>query len=254
MKSMKNVKISVNMFDDTKLKIIDTKPERDLIHYIWFRMVALAGKVNRDGELYLSKNIPFTPETLAIEFNRGTYQINTALDTLIELEMVEIVDGDVYKVKNFSKHQNGNKNSGNINNIKPDMTNGKYEDSIEAHKSHSNRDNECHNIAENEDVKADESEIIQSDSKEITNSADDKSINPFQNRAINDSRVINSDINKDNKKNKVKLKAKEKKKRKINNKIECIDVDESDYDGELITFHDGEVNIAGGKVVNHWDF
>ena len=33
MKSMKNVKISVNMFDDTKLKIIDTKPERDLIHY-----------------------------------------------------------------------------------------------------------------------------------------------------------------------------------------------------------------------------
>ena len=39
-------------------------------------------------------------------------------------------------------------------------------------------------------------------SKEITNSADDKSINPFQNRAINDSRVINSDINKDNKKKK----------------------------------------------------
>ena len=94
------------MYEDTKSKIIDMKPERDLIHYIWTRLLTLAGKVNLAGELYLSKNIPYTVETLAIEFNREANQIKLALDVFMELEMLELTDGNVYRVKNFAKHQN----------------------------------------------------------------------------------------------------------------------------------------------------
>jgi len=106
MRERKVVKFRVDMYDDTKFKIIDMKPERDLIHYIWTRLVTLAGKVNLEGDLYMSKNIPYTIETLAIEFNRGEEQIKLALDVFIELEMLEITDGSVYRVKNFAKHQN----------------------------------------------------------------------------------------------------------------------------------------------------
>jgi len=106
MRERKYVKFRVDMHDDTKFKIIDMKPERDLIHYIWTRFVTLAGKVNLEGELYISKNIPYTIETVAIEFNRGTYQVKLALDVLIELEMIEITEDNIYKVKNFAKHQN----------------------------------------------------------------------------------------------------------------------------------------------------
>jgi len=106
MRERKYVKFRVDMYDDTKFKIIDMKPERDLIHYVWTRIVTLAGKVNSEGDLYLSKNIPYTIETLAIEFNRGEEQIKLALDVFIELEMLEITDGSVYRVKNFAKHQN----------------------------------------------------------------------------------------------------------------------------------------------------
>ena len=106
MRERKVVKFRVDMFEDTKFKIIDRKPERDLIHYVWTRIVVLAGKVNREGDLYLSKNIPYTIETLAIEFNRGEEQIKLALDVFMELEMLEITDGSVYRVKNFAKHQN----------------------------------------------------------------------------------------------------------------------------------------------------
>jgi len=94
------------MYEDTKSKIIDMKPERDLIHYVWNRFVVLAGKVNLEGNLYMSKNIPYTVETLAIEFNRGTYQVKLALDVLMELEMIELTRNNVYRVKNFAKHQN----------------------------------------------------------------------------------------------------------------------------------------------------
>jgi predicted phage replisome organizer len=94
------------MYADTKFKIIDTKPERDMIHYVWTRFVTLAGKVNMEGELFMSKNLPYTIETLAIEFNRSEDQIKLALEVFIELEMMELVKGRIYRVKNFAKHQN----------------------------------------------------------------------------------------------------------------------------------------------------
>ena len=106
MRERKYVKLKVNMYDDTKFKIIDMKPERDLIHYAWTRIVVLAGKVNLEGDLYMSKNIPYTVETLAIEFNREVNQIKLALDVFMELEMIELIENNVYKVKNFAKHQN----------------------------------------------------------------------------------------------------------------------------------------------------
>jgi len=106
MRERKYVKFRVDMYDGTKFKIIDRRPERDLIHYVWNRVVVLAEKVNLEGELYLSKNIPYTVETLAIEFNRDIKAVKLALDVLIQLEMIELTEHNIYIVKNFSKHQN----------------------------------------------------------------------------------------------------------------------------------------------------
>lgn len=106
MRERRYVKFRTDMYEDTKFKIIDRKPERDFIHYVWSRIVTLAGKVNLEEDLYMSKNLPYTIETLAIEFNRGEDQIKLALDVFIELEMLELTDGNVYRVKNFAKHQN----------------------------------------------------------------------------------------------------------------------------------------------------
>ncbi|NRV89231.1 putative phage replisome organizer [Clostridium beijerinckii] len=106
MRERKYVKFRVDMYEDTKFKIIDRMRNRDLIHYVWNRVVVLAGKVNQEGELYMSRNIPYTVETLSIEFNRDISEVKSALDVLINLEMIEIVDNNIYKVKNFVKHQN----------------------------------------------------------------------------------------------------------------------------------------------------
>ena len=55
MRERKYIKFRVDMFEDTKFKIIDRRPERDLIHYVWSGIVVLAGKVNLEGKLYISK-------------------------------------------------------------------------------------------------------------------------------------------------------------------------------------------------------
>ncbi|NFN50215.1 replisome organizer, partial [Clostridium botulinum] len=106
MKERKFVKLRVDMYGDTKFKIIDTMEERDLIHYIWTRLLTLAGKVNLEGKLYMSKSIPYSMETLAIEFNRGVSKIELALNVFKDLEMIELSEDNVYRVKNFAKHQN----------------------------------------------------------------------------------------------------------------------------------------------------
>lgn len=106
MKERKFVKLRVDMYGDTKFKIIDTMEERDLIHYIWTRLLTLAGKVNLEGKLYMSKSIPYTIENLAIEFNRGVSKIELALNVFKDLEMIELSEDNVYRVKNFAKHQN----------------------------------------------------------------------------------------------------------------------------------------------------
>lgn len=54
----------------------------------------------------MSRNIPYTVETLAIELNRDSDEVKAALEVLTNLEMIEIIDDKVYKVKNFVKHQN----------------------------------------------------------------------------------------------------------------------------------------------------
>lgn len=106
MKERRYIKIRTDMYEDTKFKIIDKNPRRDLIHYIWNRLVVLAGKVNKEGELYMSRTIPYTIESLAIEFSREPEEIKLAMDLLIQLEMMEYTKEGIYIVKNFVKHQN----------------------------------------------------------------------------------------------------------------------------------------------------
>ncbi|NFL35645.1 hypothetical protein FDB64_11280 [Clostridium botulinum] len=145
----KIVKLRVDMYNDTKFKIIDTMEERDLIHYIWTRLLTLAGKVNLEGALYLSKSIPYSIETLALEFNRSAKNVEIALKVFMDLEMIELGENNVYKVRNFAKHQN----------IKPK----KKEDSNDKKEECNDKSKNIHNNVDNieSDVnKFDESDCI----------------------------------------------------------------------------------------------
>lgn len=111
MKELRNVKFNVEMYDDIKLKMIDTMKGRDLIHYCLARFIVLAGKVNMDGYLFINENMPYTIETLSIEFNRTIEEIELSVKALIDLEILELTKQKIYKVKNWAKHQNIKKKS-----------------------------------------------------------------------------------------------------------------------------------------------
>ena len=105
MAEVKWIKIVPNVFDDDKIKLIEEMPEGDSIIVIWFKLLCLAGKQNRDGFLLLNDKIAYTDEMLATIFRRPLILVRLALKTFEQFEMIEIVNGAVF-VSNWEKYQN----------------------------------------------------------------------------------------------------------------------------------------------------
>lgn len=105
MAEIKWIKINVSMFDDEKIKFIESLPEADTILVIWMKLLTQAGKCNAGGYVMLTENIPYTDEMLSSLFNRPLNTIRLALDTFSRLEMIEWTNNTI-EVTNWSKHQN----------------------------------------------------------------------------------------------------------------------------------------------------
>lgn len=105
MSEIKWIKITTDIFDDEKICLIDALPDRDAILVIWFKILALAGKHNRNGLLMMSDKVHYTDEMLATIFRRPLNTVRMALGVFEQFGMVEIIDG-VITLPNWEKHQN----------------------------------------------------------------------------------------------------------------------------------------------------
>ena len=105
MSEIKWIKITTDIFDDEKICLIDALPDHDAILVIWFKILALAGKHNRNGLLMMSDKVHYTDEMLATIFRRPLNTVRMALGVFEQFGMIEIIDG-VITLPNWEKHQN----------------------------------------------------------------------------------------------------------------------------------------------------
>ena len=105
MADVKWIKIATDIFNNKKIRVIESMPEGDSIIVIWFKILMAAGIVNDEGNVYFTKEIPYTDQMLATVFNRPLTTIQLALRTFEEFGMIEIVN-DVIHVSNWEKYQN----------------------------------------------------------------------------------------------------------------------------------------------------
>lgn len=99
------IKIVTNVFDNRKIKMIEAMPEGDAILIVWFKILTLAGQINDGGLVYFTKDIPYTEQLLATQFNRPISIIQLALVTFERLGMIEVTD-NLIMVSNWEKYQN----------------------------------------------------------------------------------------------------------------------------------------------------
>jgi predicted phage replisome organizer len=106
MADVKWIKLSVNMFEDEKIRLIEALPEADTILIIWVKLLAQAGKTNASGYIYLNEHIPYTDEMLATIFNRPVGIVRLALRSFEQFGMIEINENHFISISNWEKHQN----------------------------------------------------------------------------------------------------------------------------------------------------
>lgn len=108
MPEVKWIKLVTDMFDNRKIRQIETMPDADSILVIWLKLLCLAGKVNECGAILFTADIPYTDEMLSKEFDRPMNTVRLALTTFERFGMIELTDS-VYHVSNWEKYQNTDK-------------------------------------------------------------------------------------------------------------------------------------------------
>jgi predicted phage replisome organizer/uncharacterized phage protein (TIGR02220 family) len=103
---VKWIKLSTHMFEDEKIRLIETMPDADTILVIWIKLLSQAGKTNASGYIYLNENIPYTDEMLSTIFNRPLSTVRLALKTFQQFGMIDISDNHFISIENWEKHQN----------------------------------------------------------------------------------------------------------------------------------------------------
>lgn len=105
MNEIKWIKLATDLFNNRKIKQIKKMPEGKTIVLIWIQILCLAGECNNNGLIYFSKDIPYTDEMLATEFDEDIKIIRLALQVFEKFKMLEIVD-NILLISNWEKYQN----------------------------------------------------------------------------------------------------------------------------------------------------
>lgn len=104
MAEVKWIKIVTNIFDDEKIRYIETLPSGNEMIVIWFKILCLAGRSNSSGLLMMTDRIAYTDQMLSSIFGKDIKTIQLALSVFQNLEMIEMMDNKIYLL-NWEKHQ-----------------------------------------------------------------------------------------------------------------------------------------------------
>ena len=99
------VKLTVDMFDNRKIKHLRRLPEGDSIVLIWVMLLTMAGRCNAGGMIFLTENIPYTPKMLADELDFEESIVILAMKALEELNMI-VTNNGYFSIAGWEEYQN----------------------------------------------------------------------------------------------------------------------------------------------------
>lgn len=106
MADIKWIKLSVEMFDDEKIKLLEKMPDGDTLIVIWCKLLTMAGKGNHSGYIMLTEQFAYNDDMLVTVINRPAATVRLALNTFQQFGMLEFdTDKQAYSLSNWEKHQ-----------------------------------------------------------------------------------------------------------------------------------------------------
>ena len=83
------IKITCNILDHRKIKMIRKEPEGNTLVLLWLLMLTEAGKCKRGGYLMISDSLPYIGETLSMITEIPLPIVQLGLATFARLEMID---------------------------------------------------------------------------------------------------------------------------------------------------------------------
>lgn len=104
MADVKWIKLATNIFDNRKIRQIETLPDGNAVIVVWLKLLCLAGSINDSGMVYFTKEIPYTEQMMAAQFNMPLSTVQLAIRTFEQFGMVEVED-NILHIANWEKYQ-----------------------------------------------------------------------------------------------------------------------------------------------------
>lgn len=105
MADVKWIKITVDMFDNRKIKHLRKLPDGNNLVLIWIMLLTMAGRCNANGMIFLTETFPYSTKMLADELDFEENTIKLALDVFEMLGMVSF-DGEYMSIAGWDEYQN----------------------------------------------------------------------------------------------------------------------------------------------------
>ena len=100
------IKLYIDMFDKRKIKKLRRLPAGNDILLIWVMLLAMAGKCNAGGMIFITERVPFAEDDLAEELGFDVNTIRLALQAFVNFDMISLTDDGFINITGWEEHQN----------------------------------------------------------------------------------------------------------------------------------------------------
>lgn len=104
MEGVKWIKLATGLPDNKKIKQLRTLPNGDTIALMWIFLMCLAGETNEDGMVYFTREVPYTDEMLANQFDMDINTVRLGLTWFQKFGMIELIE-DIICLPSWEKWQ-----------------------------------------------------------------------------------------------------------------------------------------------------
>ena len=104
MSAMKWIKLSTALFEDEKMLLLEQQENGHALQLLWVKLLCLAGKQGREGKIFLTEGIPYTPHMLATILRLEQPLLERGLEALRRFGMVGLENGTI-TITNWSRYQ-----------------------------------------------------------------------------------------------------------------------------------------------------
>ncbi|MET1247627.1 phage replisome organizer N-terminal domain-containing protein [Sporolactobacillus sp. STCC-11] len=98
------IKLKTDMFENEKIREIESQPSGDTVLVIWFKLIGLSHRANAKGFIVLEKDIPLNIEEISTLIKRPINIVRYSISVLCRLQMVEMDRNELIHIVNWESY------------------------------------------------------------------------------------------------------------------------------------------------------